>query len=362
MRPVPQVTESNMRIDQFDYELPEELIAQYPAERRDESRMLMLDRSREEVREARFANFPRYLHEGDIVVINDTKVIPARLLGKKETGAEVEVFLIRRLGEGRWRALCRPSRKLGTGDKVLIGEAGHVLTIGEEAGGGEWTVSMPEGIPEHGFIEKFGHIPLPPYIKRGDEELDRIRYQTVYARVEGSVAAPTAGLHFTDEVLGGLRRKGITVMPVTLHVGPGTFRPLGNDVVEENVLSAEHVTVRKDYLEEIMSAGRSGRKVIAIGTTVTRALEAAVSGAIDEGGTVVSEGVEYLTGWTRLFIYPGFEFKVVDSLLTNMHLPRSSLLVLVAAFAGRERTLSAYRWAVERRFRFYSYGDVMFIR
>lgn len=351
-----------MRISDFDYELPEELIAQYPAERRDESRMLMLDRSKDEVREARFSNFPRYLHEGDIVVVNDTKVIPARLLGRKKTGAEVEVFLIRRLEKGRWRALCRPSRKLKTGDKVLIGAVGHAVTIEEEAGGGEWDVSMPEGVSEYGFIENFGHIPLPPYIKREDEELDRERYQTVYARAEGSVAAPTAGLHFTPEVLEALRRKGITVMPVTLHVGPGTFRPLENDVVEENVLSSEHITVRKDYLEEIISARRSGRKVIAVGTTVTRALEAAASGAFEDGGTVVTDGVEYLTGWTRLFIYPGFRFNVVSSLLTNMHLPRSSLLVLVAAFAGREKTLSAYRWAVERRFRFYSYGDVMFIR
>jgi len=337
--------ESQMRISDFDYELPEELIAQYPAERRDESRMLMLDRSRKEVRETKFANFPRYLHEGDIVVVNDTKVIPARLLGAKESGAAIEVFLLRRLGEGRWRALCRPSRKLKVNDRVLIGEVGHVITIVEEVGGGEWVVSMPEGTTEMGFIERFGHIPLPPYIRREDEELDRGRYQTVYARVEGSVAAPTAGLHFTGEVL-----------------GPGTFRPLENEVVEENILSPEHVSMRTDYLDEIMSARRSGRKVIAVGTTVTRALEAAASGSLDGAGTVEVEGVEYLTGRTDLFIYPGFEFRVVNSLLTNMHLPKSSLLVLVAAFAGRERILSTYRWAVKRRFRFYSYGDVMFIR
>ena len=260
-----------MRISDFDYELPEELIAQYPAERRDESRMLLLDRSREEVRETKFANFPRYLHEGDIVVVNDTKVIPARLLGRKESGAAVEVFLVRRLGEGRWRALCRPSRRLGPGDRVMVGEVGHALTIDEEVGGGEWVVSMPEGIPEAGFIERFGHMPLPPYIRREDEEIDRGRYQTVYASVEGSVAAPTAGLHFTREVLDGLRRKGITVMPVTLHVGPGTFRPLDEEVVEENVLSAEHVSIRKDYLEEILSARKSGRNIVAVGTTVTHA-------------------------------------------------------------------------------------------
>jgi S-adenosylmethionine:tRNA ribosyltransferase-isomerase len=351
-----------MRLSDFDYELPEELIAQYPSQRRDESRMLLLDRSKDEVRETRFANLPRYLQEGDIVVINDTKVIPARILGRKETGAEVEVFLIRPLGGGRWRALCRPSRRLIRGDRVIVGQAGHAITILDELGGGEWAVSMPEGINEARFIERYGHIPLPPYIKRADEQLDRERYQTVYARTEGSVAAPTAGLHFTAEVLESLRRKGITVMPVTLHVGPGTFRPLERDAVEDNVLSAEHVTLRRDYLEEIMSAAGGGRRVIAVGTTVTRALEAAASGKLDGAESVDVDGAECLTGWTDLFIYPGFEFKVVDSLLTNMHLPRSSLIMLVAAFAGRERILSAYRWAVERRFRFYSYGDVMFIR
>jgi S-adenosylmethionine:tRNA ribosyltransferase-isomerase len=351
-----------MRISDYDYELPENLIAQYPAERRDGSRMLLLDRSREEVRETSFANFPRYLREGDIVVVNNTKVIPARLIGRKESGAAIEVFLVRRIGEGRWRALCRPSRRLGPGETVLVGEVGHPLTIVEEVGGGEWIVSMPAGLPEAGFIERFGHIPLPPYIRREDEDMDRERYQTVYAEVEGSVAAPTAGLHFTGDVLEGLRRKGITVMPVTLHVGPGTFRPLDNEVVEDNVLQAEHVSVRKDYLEEIVSARRGGRNVIAVGTTVTRALEAAASGKLDGKVVVGDDGEEYLTGWTDLFIYPGFEFMVTGSMLTNMHLPRSSLLVLVSAFAGRERILSAYRWAVERKFRFYSYGDVMFIR
>jgi S-adenosylmethionine:tRNA ribosyltransferase-isomerase len=352
-----------MKVSDFDYELPEELIAQYPAERRDESRMLMLDRSRDEVRETRFSNFSRYLHEGDIVVVNDTKVIPARILGrKKKTGAEIEIFLVRRLGDRRWLALGRPSKRLGPGEEVLVGDAGHAVTIEEEVGGGEWTVSLPDGIGEYVFIDRFGHIPLPPYIRRGDEEIDRGRYQTVYAKVEGSVAAPTAGLHFTPEVLDQLQRKGVSVMPVTLHVGPGTFRPLDDETVEDNVLSAERVSVRTDFLDELRSARRSGRKVIAVGTTVTRALEASIRGELKDAEKTEVDGVEYVSGWTDLFIYPGFEFKVVSSLLTNMHLPRSSLLVLVAAFAGRERILSAYRWAVERRFRFYSYGDVMFIR
>ncbi len=351
-----------MKLSDFDYELPEQLIAQYPAGRRDESRMLLLDRSRDEVRETRFSNFPRYLREGDIVVVNDTKVIPARLVGRRKSGGEVEIFLLRSLGEGRWLALGRPSRRLREGEEILVGEAGHALTIEREVGGGEWVVSMPRGIPGTVFIERFGHVPLPPYIRRGDEALDRERYQTVYARLDGSVAAPTAGLHFTGEVLDGLRRKGVTVMPVTLHVGPGTFRPLTRETVEDNALAAERVLLRRDYLEELTGARRRGRRVVAVGTTVTRALEAAAAGRIDGMEILEEDGAEYLSGWTDLFIHPGFEFRIVDSLLTNLHLPRSSLLVLVAAFAGRERILEAYRWAVERRFRFYSYGDVMFIR
>jgi S-adenosylmethionine:tRNA ribosyltransferase-isomerase len=351
-----------MRISDYDYDLPEELIAQYPAQRRDTSRMLLVDRSREEVRETLFSNLPRYLREGDIVVVNDSRVIPARLRARRKSGGAVEVLLIRSEGEHIWRALCRPSRRLSPGETVVIGDSGYGLKIVEDAGGGEWLVSMPPGISERVFIERFGHVPLPPYIRREDEELDRDRYQTVFARVDGSVAAPTAGLHFTPRVLDALRRRGITILPVTLHVGPGTFRPLEEDVVEQNKLPAEHLAIRRDHLGEILSAGREGRKVVAVGTTVTRALEAAASGSLDGAEHVERDGAQYLTGWTDLFIYPGFEFRVVGSLLTNMHLPRSSLLVLVSAFAGRERILGAYRWAIERRFRFYSYGDVMLIR
>lgn len=351
-----------MRLSDYDYELPPDLIAQYPAEERDLSRMILLDKRSGEVRETRFRNFPRYLREGDILVVNDSRVVPARLIGRKETGGEVEVFLARRVGRGRWRALCRPSRRLSPKDRVLIGDSGRAVTLVEDHGGGEWTVELPGDVEEAGFIARYGHMPLPPYIRREDEELDRHRYQTVFARTEGSVAAPTAGLHFTEKTLLDVRRRGVSVMPVTLHVGPGTFRPLEKEPVEENVLSSEYMMMRKDHLEEVRSAAAAGRRVIAVGTTVTRALESTVPGRVEGLSVKEVQGEKYLAGWTDLFIYPGFEFEVVDSLLTNMHLPRSSLLVLVSAFAGREKVMSAYRWAVTRRFRFYSYGDVMFIR
>jgi S-adenosylmethionine:tRNA ribosyltransferase-isomerase len=351
-----------MRLDDFDYELPEELIAQHPPDDRGGSRMILVDRARTEVRETRFANFPRYVHEGDILVVNDTKVIPARLLGRKESGGQVEVFLTRRLAPRRWLALMRPSRRMHPGDRVIVGAADHAIVVEEERGGGEWTVALPEGVAEMRFIERFGRVPLPPYIKRDAAESDRHRYQTVYARVDGSVAAPTAGLHFTDELLQSLARRGVTVMPLTLHIGPGTFRPLERETVEENVLDPEYVSVRTASLDEVRRARADGRRVVAVGTTVTRALEAALAGAVTGGGTVEIDGEQHLTGWTDLFIRPGWRFRAVDALVTNLHLPRSSLLVLVAAFAGRERILDVYKWAAGRRFRFYSYGDVMFIR
>jgi S-adenosylmethionine:tRNA ribosyltransferase-isomerase len=351
-----------MRLSDFDYVLPEELIAQYPLQKRDTSRMIVLDRSKGESRETLFSNFPRYLHEGDIVVVNDTRVIPARLLGEKGTGAKVEIFLTSRLGGGRWLALCKPSRRLRQGDDVLIEGSSKAVRLEVERENGEWIVVLPTGTDEMSFIKDVGHMPLPPYIRRPAEDIDRKRYQTVFARVEGSVAAPTAGLHFTEEICLDLKRRGIAVLPVTLHVGPGTFRPLTDETIEKNELQPEYVRIRRDLLDEILTARSIGRRIVAVGTTVTRALESIAADTLDGGITRDGEGTEHLSGWTDLFIYPGFEFKVVDSLLTNLHLPRSSLLVLVSAFAGRERVLSAYRWAIGRKFRFYSYGDVMYIR
>ncbi len=351
-----------MRLEDFDYELPEELIAQHPLEERDESRLVLVDRENGEVRETFFSNFARYLREGDLVVINETRVIPSRLLGRKETGAVIEIFLTRSRGEGLWDALCRPSKRLSAGDRVLVGDAGHVVTIVEETGGGEWKVRLPADVPERQFIRAYGHVPLPPYIKREDTSEDVERYQTIFARREGSVAAPTAGLHFSDKVLRDIERRGGSIVPVTLHVGPGTFRPLDDDTVENNRLSPEQIMIRKEDWDTIRRARSEGRGVIAVGTTVTRTLEAFAAGRVDEKKEVEIDGEKYITGWTDLFIYPGFRFRVIDGLVTNFHLPMSSLFVLVSAFAGREEMLRVYKWAVQRRYRFYSYGDAMFIR
>jgi S-adenosylmethionine:tRNA ribosyltransferase-isomerase len=353
-----------MKLSDFDFDLPTELIAQFPPRRRDESRLLVLDRSTGGLRETRFANFPRFLQEGDLLVVNETRVIPARIFGRRATGGLVEVFLVRRLADGRWIAMLRPSGRLRAGESVLVGagEREHAIRIGESLGRGQWRVTLPDSVDESGFIEEFGHVPLPPYIKRPDAREDRERYQTVFARRNGSVAAPTAGLHFTDEVLRAIKRRGVTVVPVTLHVGPGTFRPLASETVEENRLEPEFTLIKKEYWEEIRSARPLGRRLVAVGTTTTRMLESLAHGMMTEVAERRIDGETYLVGATDLFIYPGFQFKIVDALLTNLHLPRSSLFLLAAAFAGRETILTAYRWAIGRKCQFYSYGDVMFIR
>jgi len=351
-----------MKLSEFDYELPKELIAQFPPKLRDESRLIVLNRDGGDIRETRFSNFPRFLQEGDILAVNETRVIPARILGRRTSGGLVEVFLVRRLADRRWIAMLRPASRLRAGEIVRVGEAAHEITIGERLGAGEWFVDLPGSIEEERFLEEFGHVPLPPYITREDSSDDRERYQTIFARRDGSVAAPTAGLHFTEEVLFDVKRRGVTVVPVTLHVGPGTFRPLVNETVEENRLEPEFVLIKKENWEEIRDARRMGRRLIAVGTTTTRVLEALARGPLANEEECTIEGQTYLAGSTDLFIYPGFTFRLVDALLTNLHLPKSSLLLLVAAFAGREPILRTYAWAISRRFRFYSYGDVMFIR
>jgi S-adenosylmethionine:tRNA ribosyltransferase-isomerase len=351
-----------MKLSEFDYELPKDLIAQFPAQERDESRLIVLDRAGGDIRETRFSNFPRFLQEGDLLVVNETRVIPARIFGRKKSGGLVEVFLVRRLAERRWIAMLRPASRLRAGEIVLVGERDLEIAIGAEAGEGERQVVLPASIEENRFLGEYGHVPLPPYIKREDDERDRERYQTVYARRDGSVAAPTAGLHFTEEVLFDVKRRGVTIVPVTLHVGPGTFRPLASETVEENRLEPEFALIRKEYWEEIRDARRTGRRIIAVGTTTTRVLETLAAGPLANQEERVIDGETYLAGTTDLFIYPGYRFRIVDALLTNLHLPKSSLLLLVAAFADRETLLKTYRWAIGRKFRFYSYGDVMFIR
>jgi S-adenosylmethionine:tRNA ribosyltransferase-isomerase len=350
-----------MKLSEFEYDLPDELIAQRPLEERDESRLIVLNRDSNGIRETRFGNFPRYLREGDLLVVNETKVIPARIHAIRRTGGGVEVFLTSRLGEGEWTAMLRPARRISEGDILLVGEEGHEILVKCRTDEGFWRVRLPENLTEDEFLRSFGHVPLPPYIKREDEASDRERYQTIFARTDGSVAAPTAGLHFTDRVMREISRHGVTVLPLTLHVGPGTFRPLTEEMVEDNRLLPEFVRIRKDFIDEILEARRAGRRIVAVGTTTTRALESVAAGMLSERSEERSGGESYVSGWTDLFIYPGYTFRAVDALLTNMHLPRSSLLLLVAAFTGTERLLRVYRWAVQRRFRFYSYGDVMFI-
>jgi S-adenosylmethionine:tRNA ribosyltransferase-isomerase len=351
-----------MKLIDYDYELPPELVAQHPPKLRDESRLIVLDRSGGDIRETLFSNFPRFLQEGDILAVNETRVIPARILCRRKTGGLVEIFLVRRLSDRRWIAMLRPASRLREGETVLAGEGDLEIAIGAGAGEGERCVILPASIEENRFLEKYGHMPLPPYIKREDDERDRERYQTVYARRDGSVAAPTAGLHFTEEVLFDVKRRGVTIVPVTLHVGPGTFRPLANETVEENRLEPEFALIRKENWEEIRDARKTGRRLVAVGTTTTRVLETLARGAFANQEERIIDGETYLAGTTDLFIYPGFRFRIVDALLTNLHLPKSSLLLLVAAFADRETVLKTYRWAIGRKFRFYSYGDVMFIR
>ena len=349
-------TSVSMDVSLFDYQLPSELIAQEPAEPRDASRLLALDRATGAWADHGFSELPELLRAGDCVVANRSRVIPARLLGLAvDGGGPVELLLLRPVGAERWEAMVRPGRRCRVGARVdLAGGAARAHVVGEGSEGTR-VVAIEAPWPVRELLERHGLPPLPPYIGRHDapKPEDRERYQTVYARDDGSVAAPTAGLHFTPELLARLERRGIAVHYLTLHVGPGTFRPLRGDRIEEHRLEAEPVDIPESTAAAIEMAGREGRRVVAVGTTTTRALEWAAA----------ADGrVRAATGSADLFIRPGHRFRVVDALVTNFHLPRSSLLVLVSAFAGREPVLAAYRHAVEARYRFYSYGDAMLIR
>lgn len=356
-----------MRIELFDYELPKELIAATPAARRDQSRLLVLHRQSQTFEHTVFAQIGEYLRAGDLLVINDSKVIPARLHGKREaTGGHVEFLLVERTakpeGSGdRWRVICRPAKKLKPGEAVyfankrLQARVVAYLDVGER----EVEFDCPDVLAR---LDEIGEIPLPPYILQRRRELfrggplvlpeDAERYQTVYAREPGSVAAPTAGLHFTEELLESLQHNGVGLARVTLHVGPGTFRPVEVEEVEKHRMHEERYFIPSETVEAIRRTKRSGYCVVGVGTTVVRTLEAAA----DETGKVRAGA-----GVTDLMIVPGYSFKVIDALITNFHLPRSTLLMLVCAFAGREFVLRAYREAVEQRYRFFSYGDAMLI-
>lgn len=337
-----------MKLSDFDYNLPEELIAQRPIEPRDHSRLLILDKSSGEIKHASFFNLPNYLNKGDILVLNKSKVFPARLIGKKETGGQVEIFLSKQVSENRWEAL---GRKVKISDLITFNSSpleAKILEKQEEIYKVEFNLSGDEFFSE---LEKIGLTPLPPYIKRLEEKTeDKKRYQTVYAKDTGSVAAPTAGLHFTDNLIDQIKAKGVEIKEVILHVGLGTFAPVKTENILEHEIHSEYYSIDKETFDYINKAKKENRRIIAVGTTTTRVLE-----------HIFSQKTPNLTGWTNIFIYPGYEFQCIDSLITNFHLPKSTLLMLVSALAGKKNIDSAYKEAIKQKYRFFSYGDAMLI-
>ena len=343
------LAETTLTKHDFFYDLPPERIAQTPAEPRDSSRLLVLHRDTGEIEHRIFHDIVDYLHEGDVLVVNDSKVIPARLYGVKEaTGVPIEVVLLRSRGLDVWETLVRPGRRCRPGTVIVFGDGLLRAEVLETVEGGNRLLRFSyEGDTFFSILDRIGQMPLPPYIT--EKLADKDRYQTVYAREEGSAAAPTAGLHFTEELLTRIRAKGVAIVPVMLHVGLGTFRPVKEEQIADHEMHAEFITVTREAAEAINA--RKGR-LFAVGTTSCRVLESAA----DENGLV-----HPVTDDTKLFIYPGYRFKITDALITNFHLPESTLLMLVSALAGRERILAAYREAVEKQYRFFSFGDAMMI-
>ena len=339
-----------MKKSDFYFDLPEELIAQTPLERRDASRLLLLDRETGEIKHKHFYDLPDYLNPGDCLVLNDSRVLPARLMGNRLTGGAVEVVLLRDLGGGKWECLTRPGRKTRPGTELTFGGGLLTATVTDALEDGNKVLQFHyDGIFLE-ILDQLGKMPLPPYIKA--ELQDRERYQTVYSREIGSAAAPTAGLHFTEELLDRIRAKGIKVCFVTLHVGLGTFRPVKEEDILDHVMHSEYCVIPEETANIINETKAAGGRVIAVGTTSCRTLESFT----EPNGTVLAKG-----GWTDIFIYPGYTFKCIDALVTNFHLPESTLIMLVSALAGREHILNAYATAVKERYRFFSFGDAMFI-
>ena len=343
-----------MRTSDFDYDLPEELIAQTPLEPRDHSKLMLVDRDVGALSHDRFFNLPKYLRQGDVLVFNDSRVISARLFGSRDdTGNKIELLLLSRLREGVWRALVRPGRRMRENDSFIIHDrndnksemTGHVLAV-EDSG------SRIVEITNEFLVEEIGNIPLPPYIH--EKVSDPERYQTIYAKSEGSVAAPTAGLHFTEELMSNIQDKGVLTEFVTLHVGWDSFRPLKNENIFDHKMHSEYWYLSNETAIIINEAKREGRRIISVGTTAARLLENVFE---KQNGYPIREG----SGWADIFITPGYEFKVLDGLITNFHLPKSTLLMLTSALAGRDLMLNAYREAVDHEYRFYSFGDAMLI-
>jgi S-adenosylmethionine:tRNA ribosyltransferase-isomerase len=342
-----------MPLSDFDYELPGDLIAQEPSPERAASRMLRVDRSSGAILDDNFINFPSLIQPSDVLVINNTKVFPARLFGKSESGAKVEIFLIRESAESIWEALARPARRLPVGKRINFGDE-LTGTIVEKRDDGRVDIRFDFAGDFEDILGRVGRTPLPPYIKRSDDALDadRARYQTVYARSSGAIAAPTAGLHFTDDVIRNIRSQGTEVIELTLHVGYGTFEPVRVDDLSSHSVLPERYEISNAAAARLNSARSEKRRIVAVGTTTTRAIES----ALDKHDDFIAKA-----GMAELTITPGYKFKAVGALLTNFHLPQSSLLILVSTFGGHELIMKAYRHAVAERYRFYSYGDCMFI-
>lgn len=339
-----------MKKSDFSFDLPEELIAQTPMEQRDASRLLCLDKQTGAVEHRHFYDLPDLLREGDCLVLNNSRVLPARLIGIRPTGGAVELVLLRDLGGNRWECLSRPGRKTKPGQRILFGEGELQAVVEETISGGNRIVRFDyEGIFLE-VLERLGRMPLPPYIR--EELKDPERYQTVYSKELGSAAAPTAGLHFTKELLETVRNKGVLTEFVTLHVGLGTFRPVKEEEIEDHEMHSEYCIIPPETAEAVNRTRKNGGRIIAVGTTSCRTLESFAK----EDGTL-----EASSGWTNIFIYPGYRFKCIDALITNFHLPESTLIMLVSALAGRENILNAYRIAVSEKYRFFSFGDAMMI-
>ena len=343
----------------FCFELPQELIAQTPIEKRDESRLLCLDRHSGRIVHSKFSRLPGMLRDGDCLVLNDSRVMPARLLGRRETGGAVEVLLLREIGGGIWECLTRPGAKTKTGAKLIFGDGELTATVAAETDEGNRLISFMTGqerraaVLDEQILDRLGKMPLPPYIH--EELQDSERYQTVYSRNTGSAAAPTAGLHFTNDLLEAISEKGVTLCFITLHVGLGTFRPVKADVIEEHKMHSEFFIIPNETALAVNNAKSRGRRVIAVGTTSCRALESCAAPNSKFGD------IRPYSGFTDIFIYPGYSFKCVDGLITNFHLPESTLIMLVSAFAGRENVLRAYGEAIRERYRFFSFGDAMLV-
>lgn len=339
-----------MQVTDFDYELPEERIAQTPIEPRNASRLMVLDREAKSVEHRRFCDLKDYLRAGDTLILNDTRVMPARLFGTRATGAHIEVFLLKRLDRNRWETLVKPGRKARPGEVITFHEDLSARVLETTDFGGRVVEFSYEGVFEE-ILDRLGETPLPPYIHEVLE--DKERYQTVYAKEQGSAAAPTAGLHFTREQLAEIEAMGVRIGCVTLHVGLGTFRPVQAEKIEAHEMHAEYYELPEATARLIRETKAAGHRVVAVGTTSVRTLESAAQG---------HGGIRACSGWTKIFIYPGYRFQVVDAMITNFHLPKSTLIMLVSAFAGRTFILDAYRTAVEEKYRFFSFGDAMFIQ